>query len=90
MSGVACTGRLCRPAANERNGGKLDGMPGALTWWTCSATSRSLSRCDPSDTNDTPSGNDERINPAAASETTICPPCAHARKRAHRMMVEPT
>jgi hypothetical protein len=86
---VSWAGRLCAKASRERNGGKPSARPGARSAKTSWGWARSFSRCRPRECSDASPGISPSSRAAPASETSVCPPCAAASRRAARLRGRP-
>ena len=79
-----CAGKLFSSLglSSDCSGGKAAGRPSACSWKICSGRPPSVSRCRPRSSSHTPAGSEPPSSPAAAADTTTCPPCATAVIRA--------
>ena len=86
-----CAGRLVSSPgpSSDRSAGSPVGRPSACSWKICSGRPRSASRCQPRSFRPTPAGSASATSPAAAADTSTCPPCATAAIRAARCACGP-
>ena len=74
MKVVRCTGRLCRRASSDRNGGNSSSRSGWQSWNTRAGRERSLNRCNPRSRRLTPSGR-------ASATSSLSPPTPPSARR---------
>ena len=95
---LAVRGRGAGPTARARRGSggarcaaarSASARSGATTWWMCSGSVRSRSRCSPRSRSVMPGGRRSATRPAVAPLTTIWPPWATSWRRAVRFTVGP-
>ena len=81
---LSCTGRFPANASSVRSGGNSRSSPGPASWKIRTGRARSRSRCSPRSTSAHASGRSSRTSSSVAPDTSTCPPCPAAIRRAHR------